>query len=188
MLRKILIAVGALIAALAILVMMQPPTFHIERSVTVKAPAEAAFARVNDFHGWREWSPWEGKDPNMARSYEGAQAGNGAVYTWRGNKEVGEGRMTIRKSEPSSLVDIQLEFLAPFPATSTATFTFVTVSDGTRVTWAMDGKNTIMGKVAGLFMNMDKMLGAEFESGLAKLKSAAESAPKPATQAANVAP
>ena len=185
MLRKILIGAAAVLAAFAIVVALQPPTFHIERSVTVQAPAENAFALVNDFHGWNVWSPWEKLDPKMQRSYSGAASGAGAGYAWQGNKEVGEGRMTIMKSERPSLVNIQLEFLKPFPGDSNATFTFVTVSDGTKVTWAMDGKNTIPGKIAHLVMDMDKMLGENFDRGLAALKSAAESAPKPNVQATN---
>lgn len=178
MLRKILIGVGAVVVVLGVAVATQPATFHIERSVTVQAPSENAFALVNDFHNWQSWSPWEGKDPNMQRSYAGPNSGPNASYSWQGNKEVGEGRMTIEKSERPSLIGIRLEFLKPFAATNTATFTFVTVSDGTKVTWAMDGNNTLPGKIFGLFMNMDKMLGAEFERGLGKLKAVAESSPK----------
>jgi len=187
MLRKILIGVVALLAVFALLVSLQPPTFHIERSVTVQAPAENAFALVNDFHGWKAWSPWEKLDPNLQRSYSGPASGVGTSYAWQGNKEVGEGRMTIMKSERPSLLSIQLEFIKPFAATNVATFTFVTVSEGTKVTWAMDGKNTIPGKIAHLVMDMDKMVGADFERGLAALKSAAESAPKPSVEATNAA-
>jgi hypothetical protein len=185
MIRKILIGVAALVAGAAPWVSLQPPTFHVERSVTIQAPAENAFALVNDFHGWTAWSPWEKRDPKMERSYAGASSGAGAVYAWRGNSEVGEGRMTISKSERPSLLSIRLEFLKPFAATNTATFTFTTVGEGTRVTWAMDGENTIPGKIAHLVMDMDKMVGADFERGLSALKSAAESAPKPSLQATN---
>jgi uncharacterized protein YndB with AHSA1/START domain len=187
MIRKILIGVAVVFVPLAVVVSLQPPTFHIERSVTIKAPAESAYALVNDFHGWNAWSPWEKVDPNMKRSHSGAASGVGAGYAWQGNREVGEGRMTIQKSERPSLVSIELEFLKPFPGTSTATFTFTPVSDGTKVTWAMDGNNTIPGKIAHLVIDMDKILGAQFDQGLLAMKSAAESAPQPSVQATNAA-
>src|SRR5687767_15081963 len=117
MLKKILIGLGAALALLLIVIALQPATFHVERSITIAAPPEAAFAQVNDFHAWGAWSPWEKLDPGMKRSYEGAPAGVGAKYAWIGNDEVGEGRMTIEKSMPGSLVAIKLEFLKPFEAT-----------------------------------------------------------------------
>jgi hypothetical protein len=173
MARKILIGVAAVVVLFLIVVAMQPATFHVERSVTIAAPAETAFAQVNDFHAWAKWSPYEKLDPGMKRTFEGAPSGVGAVYAWSGNKEVGEGRMTIEKSEPSQIA-IKLEFLKPFTATCTASFSFVPAPDGAKVTWAMDGKNSFVAKGMHLFMDMDKHVGSDFERGLAALKTLAE--------------
>lgn len=178
MLKKILIGLGALFALLSIVISLQPSTFHVERSATIAAPAETVFALVNDFHAWGGWSPWEKLDPGMKRSYEGAPAGVGAKYAWVGNKEVGEGRMMIEKSTPGSEVGIKLEFLKPFEATNTATFTFQKTPEGTKTTWAMDGTNNFAGKAMHLVMNIDKMIGPDFERGLAAMKTAAETTAK----------
>jgi Polyketide cyclase / dehydrase and lipid transport len=183
MLKKILIGVGAVLALLVVVILMQPATFHIERSINMAAPPDAAFAQVNDFHAWRAWSPWEKLDPSLKRSYDGAPAGVGAKYAWVGSKEVGEGRMTIEKSSPSE-VAIKLEFLKPFAATNTATFTFTKTAEGNKTTWAMDGNNNFMSKAFHLVMNMDKMIGPDFERGLAAMKTAAEAAPQAAPSVA----
>jgi hypothetical protein len=177
MLKKILIGVGAAFALLLFVISLQPATFHVERSISMSAPPEAAFAQVNDFHAWGAWSPWEKLDPNMKRSYDGAAAGVGAKYAWVGNKEVGEGRMTIVQSEAAKIA-IKLEFLKPFQATNIATFTFTKTPEGTKTTWAMDGNNNFISKAFHLVMDMDKMIGPDFERGLAGMKTAAEAAPK----------
>ncbi len=182
MLKKILIGLGAAFAGLLVVIAFQPATFHIERSIAVAAPPTAAFAQVNDFHAWGKWSPWEKLDPGMKRTYEGPSSGVGAKYAWVGSKEVGEGRMTIEQSDPSRIA-IKLEFLKPFAATNIATFSFAPANQGTKVTWAMDGKNDFMGKAFHLFMDMETMIGPDFEKGLADLKTAAESAPKTDTVA-----
>jgi hypothetical protein len=114
----------------------------------------------------------------MKQAYEGAPTGIGAIYTWTGNKEVGEGRMTIIESRPSDLIRIKLEFFKPFRATNTAEFTFKPEGNQTSVTWSMTGKNNFMAKAVHLFMNMDKMIGGQFEKGLAQMKSVVEGAPK----------
>lgn len=177
MLKKILIGLGAALALLLIVIAVQPAEFHIERPITMNAPPEAAFAQVNDFHAWGKWSPWDKMDPAMKRTYEGAPSGAGAQYAWVGNSQVGEGRMTIEKSEPSQIV-IKLEFLKPFAATNTATFTFTKTPEGNKTTWGMDGHNNFFSKAFSLFMNMDKLVGGDFERGLAAMKTAAEAAPR----------
>lgn len=182
MLKKILIGLGAALALLLIVIAMQPAEFHIERSIDMNAPPEAAFAQVNDFHAWGKWSPWDKMDPGMKRSYEGAPSGVGAQYAWSGNNQVGEGRMTIEKSEPTQIV-IKLEFLKPFAATNTATFTFTKTPEGNKTTWGMDGHNNFVSKAFSLFMNMDKLVGGDFERGLAAMKAAAEAAPRTPTVA-----
>ena len=124
MLKWILTAVAAVVVIFLIVVALQPVRLSVERSATMRAPAPAAFAQVNDFQNWRAWSPWEKVDPALKRQYEGPKAGTGAVYAWQGNKDVGEGRMTITESRPAELVRIRLEFFKPFAATNTAEFSF----------------------------------------------------------------
>jgi hypothetical protein len=177
MARKILIGVAAVIVLLVLVILTRPSTFHVERSITMAAPPESPFAQVNDFHAWPAWSPWEKLDPQMKRTHEGSPAGVGAKYAWVGNDQVGEGRMTIEKSEKPSVVGIKLEFLKPWEATNATTFTFARAPQGSKVTWAMDGENNFMAKAASLFMDMDKMIGADFEKGLASMKAVAEATP-----------
>jgi len=184
MVRKILIGVAAVIVLFVLVVITRPSTFHVERSIVIHAPPENAFAQVNDFHAWAAWSPWEKLDPQMKRTFEGAPSGTGAIYSWVGNDDVGEGRMTIQKSERPSLVSIKLEFIKPWAATNITTFNIARAAEGAKLTWAMDGENNFVAKAMCLFMDMDKMVGGDFERGLAALKTAAESAPKPSPDAA----
>jgi carbon monoxide dehydrogenase subunit G len=185
MLKKILIAVALIIVVFLIVVALQPSDFHVTRSATISAPPEAVFAQVNDFHNWRAWSPWEKMDPELERSYEGPSAGTGAKYSWVGNSDVGEGSMTITESRPSELIRIKLEFIKPMEGTSDTEFTFEPKGDETEVTWDMKGENNFVGKAFCLFMNMDKMIGDQFEEGLARMKSVAERAPNREPAAAN---
>lgn len=142
------------------------------------APSPAVFAQVNDFHKWEAWNPWGKIDPAMKQTYEGAPAGTGAIYTWSGKNEVGQGRMTITDSRPSELIRIKLEFMKPFRATNIAEFTFKPERNQTLVTWSMTGTNNFMAKAIHLVMNMDKMIGGQFEKGLASMKSVVEAAPR----------
>ncbi len=178
LITRILIVLGLIVLALVGLVALQPAEFHIERSTRIAAPPASAFAQVNDFHNWDAWSPWAKLDPSMKTEYSGPTSGEGASYSWVGNNEVGEGRMTIVESKPDELVNIKLEFLKPMEATNTAKFAFKPEGDETLVTWSMDGKNTFITKAFHLVMNMDKMIGGQFEQGLAALKAAAESGAK----------
>lgn len=178
MLKKILIAVLAVVAALVVVVAMQPSTYNVSRTTSIGAPPATVFALANDFHQWDAWSPWAKLDPAIKTSYEGPSAGAGAVYTWVGNDKVGEGRMTLLESKPNELVRIKLEFLKPFASTSTTEFTFGGgEGELTGVTWSMTGDNNFMAKAACLFMGgMDKMIGPDFEKGLAQMKTTAEAA------------
>ena len=178
MLQIILIAFAVIVVGLVIVVAMQPSEFRVARSATMSAPASAVFAQVNDFHKWEAWNPWGKIDPAMKQTYEGAPAGPGAIYTWVGNKNVGEGRMTLTESRPSDLIRIKLEFFKPFAGTNIAEFTFKPAGNQTAVTWSMTGKNNFMAKAIHLFMNMDKMIGGQFEMGLAQMKSIVEAALK----------
>ena len=179
MLGYALIALALLLALLLTLVARQPDGFSVERSVSVAAPPEVVFAQVNDFHNWERWSPWAKRDSAMQKSYEGPPAGVGAGYRWAGNKEVGEGSTTIVESRSSESIRIQLVFLKPFQATNDVLFSFVPEGESTRVTWRMSGRNNFMSKAMHLVMDMDKMVGGDFEQGLAQLKAEAEVAGVP---------
>jgi uncharacterized protein YndB with AHSA1/START domain len=174
MFRKLLTGLGALVLVFVLVVATRPSTFHLERSITIAAPPEKVYAQVEDFHAWRAWSPWEGLDPNLKRTYEGPNAGKDASYAWAGNDKAGEGRMTIEKADKPKSLEVKLEFIKPFPATNTATFTFVPVAEGTKLTWAMDGKNGFLSKAFSLFVDMDKLVGGDFERGLASMKTVVE--------------
>ena len=186
MLVKILIGVAILVVALVVLIATRPSDFRIVRTATMAAPAPVVFEQVNDFQKWAAWSPWEKKDPAIRRTYGGPpEGGVGQTYAWAGNKEVGEGRMTLTESRPSELVRIKLEFFKPVAATHHAEFTFEPKGEQTAVTWSMTGRNNFVGKAFCLFMDMDKMVGGDFEKGLAAMKTVAESQAAPAQAAAH---
>lgn len=169
--------VVALVAIFLIVVSLQPADFRLTRTTAVAAPPEAVFAQVNDFRKWQDWSPWAKKDPNAKNSFEGAPTGEGAAFAWEGNNEVGQGRMTIIESQPGRLVRIKLEFIKPFAATNTAEFTFEPRDGQTFVSWSMYGQRNFLQKGVCLIMDMEKMVGPDFEKGLAQMKAAAERSP-----------
>jgi uncharacterized protein YndB with AHSA1/START domain len=173
MLKKILIGLAVILAGLLIAAAFQPNEFKVMRSATLSAPPAKVFALVNELKKWEAWSPWEKLDPAMKRTYEGPKAGLGAVYGWSGNNQVGEGRMTIIESKPSERVSFRMDFEKPMKDTCTADFTFKPEGKGTVVTWTMAGQNHYLSKVMCLFMDMDKMVGGQFEKGLAELEKAA---------------
>ena len=173
MLKNILLVIALAIVVVLILAWRKPDTLHVERSTTIRAPAEKIQGILSDFHQWEVWSPWEKLDPNMKRTFGGAQSGPGATYAWTGDSKVGEGKMEILSSSPSK-VAIKLDFLEPFEAHNTATFALNSAGDGTNVVWSMDGPTPFVSKVMQVFMNMDAMIGKDFEKGLANLKAAAE--------------
>lgn len=154
-------------------------TFRVERSTNIQAPPAKIFALISDFRRWISWSPYETMDPALKRSYGGARSGTGAVYSWEGNKKVGVGRMEITDARPSSAVIIKLEFFKPFQARNVAEFTLEPEGDSTIVTWAMQGPNLCskpwLAKIIGLVFSMDRIVGKQFENGLANLKAVAES-------------
>lgn len=179
MLKNILIGLAAVIAVLAVIISMQPDAFQVTRSIAIKAPPATIFSQVNDLHLWTGWSPWEKLDPALQRTYEGAASGTGAIYRWNSEKnEVGQGAMTITDSVPSEQIGIKLEFLKPFAATNDVAFTFKPAGDETTVTWTMLGKANFMCKAMNLVMNMDKMVGGDFEKGLTNLKALTEATPR----------
>lgn len=162
----------------------KPATYRIERSIVTSASAPAVFAQLEDLHRFPDWSPWQELDPAMKVEHSGAEKGTGASYFWSGNDKVGEGRMTITESIPADHVTLKLEFLKPFASTSDTQWKLTPEGNGTRITWSMDGTNNFMGKVMSIFMDMDQMIGKDFEKGLAKLKQVAEAAPPPAAEPA----
>ena len=176
MLGKILIALVVIVVGLVAVIALQPARYRVSRSTAVAAPAAVLFAQVNDFHKWTAWSPWEHIDPAMNRTYEGPPAGAGARYAWAGNREVGEGRMTIVESHPSDRIQVRLEFVKPFAGTSVAEFTFRPDGDRTLVTWSMTGDKNFIAKAIHLVMSMDRMIGDQFDKGLAAMKTVAEAA------------
>jgi len=166
--------IAIIIAIVLILAMTKPDTFRVERAATVNAPAEKVFPLISDFRQWMNWSPWEGRDPAMKRSYSGAERGKGAVYAWEGNKNVGCGCMEILEASSPSKIVIKLDFLKPFEAHNTAEFTMLPQGGLTSVVWVMHGPAPFMSKVMHVFMNMDRMIGKDFEAGLANLKTISE--------------
>jgi hypothetical protein len=174
---KILAIAGVVIVAAVLVVLglalMKPNDFRVERAITIKAPPDKIVPLIENFHAWTAWSPWEKRDPNLKRTYGGPPKGKGATYAWEGNKNVGSGAMEVLESGPQK-VRIKLDFLKPFEGHNTAEFTLVPAGDTTNLTWAMYGPNVFMGKVMQVFMDMDKMIGKDFEAGLADMKAAAE--------------
>ena len=178
MLKKILLGFTALILVFLIVVALQPNEYRVARTAAVAAAPDRVFAQVNDFHNWEAWSPWAKLDPNAKATFEGPHAGQGAVFIWAGNDEIGEGRMTVTESRPSDLIRIKLDFVKPMEGTSDVEFTFKPEGNDTAVTWTMSGRNNFIGKAICLFMNQDKMVGGAFEQGLSNMKAIVEAAKK----------
>lgn len=176
MLKAILIIVAVAIIAFVVVVATRPEDFRISRAAIIAAPPGVVFEQVNTLRNWHEWSPWAKLDPNATETFEGPPAGVGSSFSWAGNSKVGAGKMTVLESKPNALVRFQLEFLKPFKATNTAEFTFGPEGAQTRVTWTMTGKNNFAAKAFSMFMDCDKMVGGDFEKGLAQLNSVCQSA------------
>ena len=174
LLMMILGVLAFLVAAILGAAAIRPDTFRVQRSTVVNAPPDKVFRLLDDFHAWGSWSPWEKLDPGLRRTHSGAQSGKGAVYEWEGNPKVGSGRMEILESSPPTRLLIKLDFLKPFEAHNQAEFVLLAEGASTRVTWAMTGPQAYPMKLMGLFMNMDRMVGDDFEKGLASIKAIAE--------------
>ena len=168
------IAVFVFVVVVLILASGKPDTFRVQRQVAIKAPPEKIFPLLNDYRNWGAWSPYENKDPTMKRSYSGPASGKGAVYAWEGDGAVGVGRMEITESSPPSQVQIKLDFSKPFEAHNRVAFTIRPQGDASTVTWDMQGPAPLISRVMQVFFSMDKMVGQDFEAGLANLKTAAE--------------
>ena len=176
MLLKLFLGFCLLVALLLVFIVLRPADFRYSRSLTIAAPPEILFQQVNDLHKFQDWNPWAKLDPNAMMEYSGPATGVGAGYRWAGNNDVGEGAMTIVESKPAELVRCRMDFKKPMEATNMAEFTFKPEAGETVVTWSMSGKNGLMGKAFGLFVNCDKMVGDQFAKGLATLKANVESA------------
>lgn len=175
MIKWIVGAIIASIALLAVVVGLQPADFRVARQATINAPAPVVYQLVSDLKAFDTWSPYARRDPAMAKTWKGPVQGVGAVYEWSGNSEVGSGRMEIVDVQENERVTIRLEFLAPFEATNAAEFTLTPVDESTTtVTWSLTGRNDFVGKALGLVMDMDALVGGDFENGLAELKRIAE--------------
>lgn len=173
MFKKIIIVISVLILLLLAWAAVQPSTYSVQRSIAIKAPPEKIQPLISDFHNWGQWSPWEGLDPAMKRTFSGAPKDLGAVYAWEGNKNVGSGRMEVVSLTPAK-VGIKLDFLTPVKSSSVTEFVLEPQGDTTMVRWTMSGDSDFMGKMMNVFVSMDSMIGPAFESGLAKMKTAAE--------------
>lgn len=177
MLKTILLGgvavIGVVAAGVLAYAATKPDEFRVQRSMTINAPPQAVFALINDYRNWVAWSPWEKKDPNMKRNYSGPSSGQGAMYAWEGDSNVGMGRMLITDASPSRIA-LNLDFEKPFAGHNKVVFTMESKGLTTDVTWSMEGPSPFFAKVMQVFCNMDKMIGAEFENGLAALKAAVE--------------
>ena len=185
MFKKIVLGtLAVLVVAVAVfvtVVAMRPSEFRVERTARISAPPAAVFAQVDDFHNWQAWSPWKKLDPAAKITYEGPAKGTGAIFKWVGNSEVGEGSMTITESQPDERIQIKLDFVKPFEDTSNVNFRFKPEGDQTVVTWTMEGRSNFLSKAICLFMDMDQMIGGNFEEGLANLKGVVEAPPRALT-------
>ena len=176
MFKKIALGLAAIIAVLVLVIAMQPARFAVEREVVINAPADVIYPYLDNLRAWEAWSPFAKMDPQQKNTYEGPESGVGASTSWEGGREAGKGRATITAVKPNQEVDIELEFLEPMQATNRALFTLAAAEGATTVTWRLEGTNGFAGKASSLFMNMDAMVGGEFEKGLASMKTLAEAA------------
>jgi hypothetical protein len=172
--KKVLMGVGIALIALLCVIALQPNEYRVERTQTIDAPTEIVFAQIDDFRRWEKWSPWERLDPNMKKTYSGPEHQVGARYAWQGNEDVGSGSMKVVERDPPHALQVRLEFIEPFASVARNGFSLFGTNDATQVTWWMEGDNDFMGKAFGLFMDMDAMIGADFERGLSALKKVAE--------------
>ena len=175
---NVLLVIGIIVLLVIVVVLIiaatKPNTFRVQRSTTIAAPPEKIFPHLNDFHAWPAWSPYERKDPAMKRTFSGPATGPGAIYEWDGDRNVGKGRIEITEVSPNSRIALNLDMLKPFEAHNKAEFTLQPQGSATVVTWAMHGPAPYFSKLLQVFCNMDRMVGGDFEAGLANLKAAAE--------------
>jgi hypothetical protein len=189
MVKKILMALAVVIVGFVAFVATRPDTYHVERSTTIHAPADVVYATIADLKSFGEWSPWDKRDPNLKRTYSDVTSGVGASYAWQGNSQVGSGKMTITEAKPPTQVRERLEFIQPFASVAEVGFDVVPADAGeVKTTWSMDGHSNFVFKAMGVFSDTDKMIGKDFDAGLANLKKITEAkaaaAPAPTAAAA----
>jgi len=172
--KKLALVFVLLVAAIFIIAAFKPSSFTVQRTATIQAAPEKIFSLINDYHNWTVWSPWEKLDPNMKRTFTGPPAGTRSAYEWDGNSKAGKGRMEIMESVPGSKVGIKLDFIKPIEGHNNVQFNLQPNGNSTIVTWTMSGPVSFPGKVMTVFVSMDKMIGGDFETGLANMKAAAE--------------
>ncbi|MGE0492064.1 MAG: SRPBCC family protein [Vulcanimicrobiota bacterium] len=171
----ILLLVGLVVGSVVVAALMQPPEYHVERSIKIAAPPAEVYAVIADLDRYGEWSPWESLDPKMKKTIQGEPGQVGTSYAWSGNSKVGEGKMTIRQAIEGERIDLDLEFLKPFASSCQVAWVLAPDGEGTRMTWSMDGRNDgLVPRVFGLLMDMDGMIGKDFQSGLERLKTICE--------------
>ena len=173
MIKTVAIAIFVLIAIVLVYAATKPNTFHVERSVNIKASPDRIFAFINDFHQWNDWTPYN-KDPGMKKTFSENASGKGATYAWEGNKDVGKGDIAITESSPPARIAFDLHMIEPFEGRNHVVFALNAAGDSTNVTWSLDDTQAYFVRLMGVFVNMDKMIGKDFETGLARLKSVAE--------------
>lgn len=187
MLKKVFIVIAIIIIAILGVATLQPDEYRVERSTTIQAPADIVFTQINDFHKWQAWSPWAKMDPNAKFTFEGSESGVGAIHTWDGDKNIGAGKMTIIESVPHSLIRIQMDFEKPFKNIAQTEFKFDHQNDQTALTWIITGRSNFFNKIMCVVMNMDKMIGSQFEKGLTDIKAISEAAHQSTTAPATPA-
>ena len=173
MLKIVLGLVGLALLAVLVYAATKPDSFTLQRSISVAAPPDKVFALISDMKAFNTWNPFARKDPAQKLSYEGPAGGVGAAYAWEG-PVVGKGRMEVVETLPPTRVAMRLDFEKPMQARNQAVFTLEPQGAQTRVTWAMNGPMPYLSKLMTIFYSMDKMVGGDFEAGLANLKAAAE--------------
>lgn len=173
MIKIIAVAVVALLAIILIYAVTKPDLFHVERAIDIQAPPEKIFGLINDFRQWDAWTPYN-KDPAMKKTYSANTSGKGAHYAWEGNKEVGQGEITITDATPPREIEMELHMIKPFEGRNHVVFSIEATGGITKVTWALEDQHTYFLKLLSIFISMDKMIGNDFETGLARLKVTAE--------------
>ncbi|MBI5094950.1 MAG: SRPBCC family protein [Candidatus Hydrogenedentes bacterium] len=191
MLRSLImvgIVVVVLVVAVVVFAATRPKEFRVERTAQINASTDVVFPLINDFHQWERWSPYYKRDPKMQKTYDGPAAGAGASFSWSGNAMAGAGRTTILDSKAGEFVSMKLEMSKPFACNNHVTFTLAPSGEGTKVSWMMEGKTAFFARALSIVMSMDKMIGADFEDGLANLDAAAQADAKRLKQAGLAAP
>jgi uncharacterized protein YndB with AHSA1/START domain len=187
--KKVLIVIAVVVLGFVGFIMTRSGTFHVERSTKIDAPPDVVFAQLADFHNWAAWSAWDKKDATMKKTYDGTAGTVGSSYSWVGNDQTGEGKMTVSAVQPNQKLSLALEFIKPFAAKNAVEFRLTPAGDATQIVWALDGGGEgFMAKAMNTFMSMDKMVGPDFEQGLASLKTVAEADAKKRREAAAAPP